>query len=117
MDAEAALVELTDLSPQIEAAVITDGSGAVLGSTAPAARADALARAAGEALAAADAVRDGARVTRVQVTLPRGGLFVVRDGDRRLAATTGPGPTAELVVFDLRSCLRRLARDPEGARA
>jgi hypothetical protein len=116
MDVEGALAELTDLSPEIEAAVVTDG-GAVLGATSPGAPAEALARAARDALAAADDVREGGRVTRLQVALPRGGLFVVRAGELAIAATTVPGPNAELVVFDLRTCLSRLAPDLAAARA
>jgi hypothetical protein len=33
-------------------------------------------------------------------------VFVVRDGSRRIAATTGPSPTVGLVFYDLKSCLR-----------
>jgi predicted regulator of Ras-like GTPase activity (Roadblock/LC7/MglB family) len=118
MDVETALAELTDLSPQIEAAVVVDGDGAVLGSTPAGGRGDVLARAAREALAAADSVRDGgSRVTRVEVTVPRGGLVVVRDGERSIAATTVPGATVELVVFDLRTCLGRVAAGTGGVRA
>ena len=36
-------------------------------------------------------------------------MFVVRDGGRTIAATTGPAPTAGLVLYDLRTCLRQLA--------
>ena len=68
-----------------------------------------LARAADGLLAAAAAVRPGGpEVERVEVVLPAGGVFVVRDGDRVAAATTVPEPTAGLVLYDLRTCLRRI---------
>jgi hypothetical protein len=109
MDADAVLAELTDLSAQIEAAVVLDEAGAVLGSTASGPRGAALARAAGDVLTAAEAIRPGRVVSRVELQLERGGFFVVVDGNRRIAATTVPRPTAGLVVYDLRACLRRLS--------
>jgi len=36
-------------------------------------------------------------------------VFVVRDEERLIAATTGTGPTAGLVFYDLKSALRSLA--------
>jgi hypothetical protein len=39
-------------------------------------------------------------------------VFVVRDEERLIAATTGPGPTAGLVFYDLKSALRSLAEPP-----
>jgi hypothetical protein len=109
MDADAALAELTDLSAQIESAAVLDDDGTVLGSTPPGSSGAELARASSEALAAAAALRPGATPTRVELLLPGGGLFVVADGGRRIVATTVPKPTAGLVVYDLRTCLRRLA--------
>jgi hypothetical protein len=44
-------------------------------------------------------------VTRVEVELEEGAFFVLREGGRTIAATTGPGSTAGLVVYDLRTCL------------
>ena len=35
-------------------------------------------------------------------------MFVVRHGDRLVAATTPPEPTVGLVFYDLKSCLREL---------
>ena len=43
-------------------------------------------------------------MTRVEVELDEGALFVVREGGRTVAATTGPSPTSGLVVYDLRTC-------------
>ena len=110
MDAAQALAELTELSSQVERAVVLDGSGAVLGSTVDdAAATDALARAALDLIAAAGDVHGSADdVTLAEVELEEGGLFVLREGEHTIAATTGPSPTAGLVVYDLRTCLRAL---------
>jgi hypothetical protein len=35
-------------------------------------------------------------------------VFVVRDGDRLIAATTTPEPTVGLVFYDLKTCLRSI---------
>jgi hypothetical protein len=48
-------------------------------------------------------------VTRAEVELAEGSLFVLREGARTIAATTGPRPTAGLVAYDLRTCLQRIA--------
>jgi predicted regulator of Ras-like GTPase activity (Roadblock/LC7/MglB family) len=110
MDAAQALAELTELSAQVERAVVLDGSGAVLGSTTDDERAtDALARAAVDLVSTAgDLHASAGEVSVAEVELEEGGLFVLREGDRTIAATTGPSPTAGLVVYDLRTCLRSL---------
>jgi hypothetical protein len=115
MDADAALAELTELSSQIQAAVVLEEHD-VAGSTG--AGTEALAVAADELLAAAAHVRGGGpAVTRVEVSLPEASVFLVVEGDRRIVARTVPRPTAGLVVHDLRACLRRLAAGEDGARA
>jgi hypothetical protein len=53
-------------------------------------------------------VRDG-ELTQLEAATGEGSLFVVRDGDRLIAAVSGPEPTAGLVFYDLRSALRRAA--------
>ena len=40
-------------------------------------------------------------------------MFVVRDGKRRIVATTGPEPTVGLVFYDLKSALRQLSAKAE----
>jgi len=45
---------------------------------------------------------------QLEVALQGGSVFVVRDGDRLIAATTQPEPTVGLVFYDLKSCLREL---------
>jgi predicted regulator of Ras-like GTPase activity (Roadblock/LC7/MglB family) len=109
VDVSAALAELTKLSAEIERAVVFDASGEPLGSTdGDDARARRLAEAASRALAAAAELHSADEVTRVEVELAGGGLFVLRDGGRAIAATTKPGATAGLVVYDLRTCLQQI---------
>lgn len=109
-----ALAELTELSSQVEDAAILGESGFVLVSTGTPERGEELARVAAELLAAAGDVRpDGPPVTRLEVSLEAGSVFVVREGGRTAVATTVPEPTAGLVVYDLRTALRRLAEDDE----
>ncbi len=107
MDAAQALSELTELSSQIEEAVVLKADGSVLASTSDDAAAQALARSALDLVAAAFELRSNApsEVTRVEVELAAGGLFVLCEAGRTIAARTGRGATAGLVVYDLRTCL------------
>jgi predicted regulator of Ras-like GTPase activity (Roadblock/LC7/MglB family) len=111
MDASAALERLRDISSQVRAAVVFDRAGNVLGSTlANEDRAAAIAREAKELLGAAEA-RGGGRpadFAQLEVALQGGSVFVVRDEERLVAATTPPEPTVGLVFYDLKSCLREL---------
>jgi hypothetical protein len=89
-----------------------DGSveGSTLGDTAS----EALAAAAAALLERADALRgEEAAVTQIEASLAEGCIFVVRDGDRRIAATTVANPTVGLVFYDLKSCLRDSAPPEE----
>ncbi|MES1246674.1 MAG: roadblock/LC7 domain-containing protein [Actinomycetota bacterium] len=108
MDVAQALADLTEISTQIEAAVLFDVDGVVEGSTlADEATAKALADAAAALLAKAEELRgDEAAVTQLQASLDDGCVFVVRDGDRRIAGTTVAAPTVGLVFYDLKSALR-----------
>ena len=115
MDAAQALADLTEISSQIEAAVLFDESGSVQGSTlASDEAAQAVARSASELLVSAGAFRSGeATVTQLEASTAEGSVFVVLDGARRIAATTGPAPTVGLVFYDLKSCLRNADSEPE----
>ncbi|HEU5491199.1 MAG TPA: roadblock/LC7 domain-containing protein [Gaiellaceae bacterium] len=116
MDAAQALGELMELSSQITAAVVLDGDGAVVASSSD--DSASLAAATVELLAAAaDLGGDGRGVTRVEVELDDGAIFVVREGDRTVAATTGPDPTSGLVVYDLRTCAQAITSEPKKRRA
>jgi predicted regulator of Ras-like GTPase activity (Roadblock/LC7/MglB family) len=106
MEAAQALSELAELSSQIENAVVLRADGSVLASTGDDLTAETLAGTALELVAAAFELRSApSEVTRVEVELSEGALFVLRDGGRTIAATTAPGATAGLVVYDLRTCL------------
>ena len=108
MDAAQALTELMELSSQITAAVALDADGSVLAASSDAAGAALTASTLDLVSAAAD-LGSGDEVTRVEVELDAGALFVVREGGRTVAATTGPKPTSGLVVYDLRTCAQAIA--------
>ena len=114
MDAAQALADLTEISSQIEAAVLFDESGSVQGSTLTSDEAaQAFARSASELLGSAGAFRSAeGNVTQLEASTAEGSVFVVRDGARRIAATTGPAPTVGLVFYDLKSCLRNADGEP-----
>jgi predicted regulator of Ras-like GTPase activity (Roadblock/LC7/MglB family) len=109
-----ALADLLDLSNQVRAAVLAERDGAVLASTlTDEDRAREVADAAGAAVAAAARLRarGDAEVTALEAALPDGSLFVATDDGVLLAATTRRDEPAGLVLYDLRSCLRRLRED------
>ena len=117
MDAAGALADLTEVSAQIEGAVLAEADGTVLSSTFPEDRAGTeIARTAVELLAAADAVRPNAEegVVQLQAAIPDGSVFVARSGQHLVAAITHPDPTAGLVFYDLRTCLRMLGEEGDG---
>jgi predicted regulator of Ras-like GTPase activity (Roadblock/LC7/MglB family) len=107
VDAGGALADLMEISAQVDAAVVLDEQGEVTcSSPSDSERAERLARAARDALAAAKGVRRGADVTQLVASTRAGTLFVVRDAGRTIAVTTGAAPTSALVVHDLKACLR-----------
>jgi predicted regulator of Ras-like GTPase activity (Roadblock/LC7/MglB family) len=118
MDAAQALSELKELSSQIERAVVLEVGGEVLAATdADPVEADALAGAALALVAAAGELHSTtADVARVEVELAQGGVFVLREGGRTIAATTGPDATSGLVVYDLRTCLHGIDDKPKRRR-
>lgn len=115
MDAAQALQELMELSSQIGAAVVLGPEGELLSSEGEGASGT-LASAALELAAAAADLGSSADVTRVEVELDEGALFVVREGGKTIAARTGPDPTSGLVVYDLRTCLRSIEEQQPGRR-
>ena len=105
VDAADALAELTQVSSEIEAAAIADDQGNVVAAT----------RGDGDALAAAGralldhAVRvQGREAAQLEVATTAGSVFVVREDGRTIVATTAPEPSAGLVFYDLKNCLRAL---------
>ena len=116
VNAVQALADLVEISSQIESAVLADADGTVLGSTlAEAARAEAIA---GEARALLDAAAGPAGTpSQVEVSFHEGCVFVVTDGERLVAAVTGRDPTAGLVFYDLKTCLRLSAEQESAPKA
>jgi hypothetical protein len=106
-----ALAHLTEISTQVQAAVVLDREGNVQAATVEDEQAARIARSALELFRQADAQREQALV-QLAAAVAGGTVFVVRDEERLIAATTGPGPTAGLVFYDLKSALRSLAEPP-----
>ena len=111
-----ALDQLTQISSQIDVAVLFDDKGKVLASTLPddrAARFAASARALFE-----EAQRSGeGDPMQLEAVTAAGSVFVVREGKTLIAASTSPEPTAGLVFYDLKSCLREAAKPKPKPRA
>ena len=107
MDAAQAIADLTEISPQVRNVVVISPDGAPAGSNltddAAVAR---LAEGAKQLVEAAEALRPG--VAQLEAATLAGSVFVVRDGDRLIAATTTPEPTVGLVFYDLKTCLRAI---------
>jgi predicted regulator of Ras-like GTPase activity (Roadblock/LC7/MglB family) len=105
MDAQQALADLTEISSQIQAAVVFDDKGKVAGSTVS--DGEGFARAAADLLAAAEEVKTGeSPLIQLEVATGEGSVFVVREGKATIAATTAADPTVGLVFYDLKSALR-----------
>lgn len=116
MDAASALADLTEISSQVEAAVLLDENGSVLASTlADEARAERIARAGVDLLAGArEHIGAEAREPiQVEAALREGSLFVVRGGGRTIVATTSPSPSSGLVFYDLKTCLGAMAQEED----
>ena len=111
MDAAAALADLVEISPQIEAAAVVAHDGGMAGSVGvPEARASVLARAVRELLDGAAAFRsDQGRVTQLHAELAGGDLFAVADGEQAIVAVANERPTPGLVFYDLKRCLASVA--------
>ena len=120
MDAQQALADLKEISSQIEVAVLCSRSGELEASTlADEERSRRLATSARALLEAAEDVRPGGgeTLTQLEVATLEGSVFVVRDGERMIAATTSVDPTVGLVFYDLKSALRSVAASEQPTRA
>ncbi|HZT90692.1 MAG TPA: hypothetical protein VFA05_01490 [Gaiellaceae bacterium] len=109
MDASQAIADLKEISPQVRDVVVIGPDGALVASNAPDAEATALADGAKRLMAAADDLRPG--VAQLEAATTAGSVFVVRDGERTIAATTTPDPTVGLVFYDLKTALRSIDGD------
>ncbi len=108
MDGAQALSDLTEISSQIRAAIVLDADGSTLATTLDEQRGPELAEAVQELLAAVKRASgdEGGELAQVEIATGDGSVFLVRDEQRTIAATTGPEPTVGLVFYDLKSCLR-----------
>jgi predicted regulator of Ras-like GTPase activity (Roadblock/LC7/MglB family) len=111
MDAAQAIDDLKEISPQVRDVVVIGVDGAPAGSSlTEEAAAGRLADGARRLVEAAEAMRPG--VAQLEAATLGGSVFVVRDGDRLIAATTSPEPTVGLVFYDLKTCLRAIDGPP-----
>jgi predicted regulator of Ras-like GTPase activity (Roadblock/LC7/MglB family) len=112
VDATSALADLTEISSQVQAAVVLEGHGAVLASTlAEQSARERLARTGAELLEAAGSAfgTDGRAVSRLEVALGEGSVFALEEGGLAIVARTSPNPSSGLVHYDLGTCLRAVA--------
>lgn len=109
MDGAQALTDLTEISSQIQAAIVLDADGSTLATTVDDQRGPELAQAVQELLAEIQRAAGGSDeggLAQAEIATGDGSVFLVRDEQRTIAATTGPEPTVGLVFYDLKSCLR-----------
>jgi len=106
MEAAQALADLTEISTQIKAAALFRADGSIDAATL--ADGTRFVEAARALLSAAEGVR-AEPLVQLEAATADGSVFVVRDGERVVAAVTGPEPTVGLVFYDLKSCLRSSA--------
>ena len=106
MTAAQALTDLTEISSQVEAAALFDEKGNVAASTLV--QPESFVRAVQDLVAAASEARQGS-LNQLEAATADGSVFVLRDGDSYIAATTGPEPTVALVFYDLKTALRAAA--------
>jgi predicted regulator of Ras-like GTPase activity (Roadblock/LC7/MglB family) len=116
MEAAQALADLTEISSQIESAVLVGADGSVAASTfADAERGSSVAEAALELLREAEEGRPegSAGLVQIQAATPEGCVFLVREGAHVVAAVTRPDPTVGLVFYDLKTCLRLVGEEEQ----
>jgi predicted regulator of Ras-like GTPase activity (Roadblock/LC7/MglB family) len=108
VDGAQALSDLTEISSQIRTAIVLDADGTALAATVEEGRRPELARAVQELMAAVRSAAGSAEgeLAQAEIATGDGSVFLVRDEERTIAATTGPEPTVGLVFYDLKSCLR-----------
>ena len=111
-DGKTALGELKEISSQIESAVLFGVDGAVVASTLPDPRAKQVAASAKALFEEAGRAATG-DLTHLEASTGDGSLFIVREGDLLVAASTAAEPTAGLVFYDLKACLRRATEKPK----
>ena len=113
-DGQTALAELMEISTQIETAVLFGADGAVVASTLTDERAKQVAASARALFEEAGRAGMG-ELTHLEAVTGDGSLFVVSEGDLLAAVSTSYGsePTAGLIFYDLKACLRKAAEKPK----
>jgi orotate phosphoribosyltransferase len=106
VDAAQAISDLTEISPQVQRVVVIAADGSLVGSNSDPSGSQTLVDGARRLIGAAEELRPG--VSQLEAATVSGSAFVVRDGDRLIAATTSPEPTVGLVFYDLKTCLRSI---------
>jgi len=105
VDAAQAISDLTEISPQVRHVAVVEADGSVTGSNlSDPTAAERLASGAKRLVEEAQTLRSD--VAQLEAATLNGSVFVVRDGERMIAATTTPEPTVGLVFYDLKTCLR-----------
>jgi predicted regulator of Ras-like GTPase activity (Roadblock/LC7/MglB family) len=107
VDPAQALADLSEISAQIEAAVVATPDGTVVAATLRETAAARLARAASGLLREA-----GERAVGVEARAGEASVFAVRDDRHVIAAVAANGAASGLVLYDLRTCLRLIAEEP-----
>jgi predicted regulator of Ras-like GTPase activity (Roadblock/LC7/MglB family) len=115
MDAAQAIADLTEISPQVRRVAVLAADGTLVGSNVAGDIAERFAARARALAAAAEELQPG--VAQLEAATVEGSVFVVRDGDRLIAATTSAEPTVGLVFYDLKTCLRAIDEAPANAAA
>lgn len=106
--AEAALAFLSEMSPDLRGAAILGPEGEVLAASGEEPerwREDA------EALFAAADAAEGAPVEQVHIATEQGEVFAIRNAGLAAVSVTDRFALASLMLFDMRSTLRQLARE------
>ena len=104
--AEAALAFLTEMSPDLRGAAILGPAGEVLAATGE--EPDRWREDAGALFAAADGAED-VPVEQVHIATEQGEVFAIRNAGLAAVTVTDRFALASLMLFDMRSTLRRLA--------
>ena len=119
MDAAQALADLTEISSQVVHVAIVEGEDSVLATTiADGARAARFVQGVATLVEEAESLRQSRglpSLSQLEAATLDGSVFVVRRGDRVIAATTRPDPTVGLVFYDLKHCLRSIEDVPAHA--
>ena len=110
MEVPQAFSDLLEVSSQVENAIVLEEDTVAASSISDQSRSEELAAALWRLVETAEETHAG--FAQLQVALPEGNVFLIREGKRLVAATTAPDPPSGLVFYDLRTCLSGLADRP-----